>query len=99
MCFSAGADLVGGVVIGAVGIDVLGHVGGRRRYVALAAMPLLLALHQVDEAFVWWGLQRHVPATVGHLATWIYLMFAFVVLPASSPWRRLQRPDQSTHQR
>ncbi|MEO6571447.1 MAG: DUF6629 family protein [Ilumatobacteraceae bacterium] len=85
MCFSAGADVVGGVVIGAVGVDVLRHLDGRRRYAPLAAMPLLLAAHQFEEAFVWWGLQGHVPATVGHVATWIYLSFAFVVLPVLVP--------------
>ncbi len=85
MCFSAAADVVGGTAIGVLGIDVLRHVRGRPRYVALAALPLLLALHQLDEAFVWWGLQGHVSSTVGHVATWIYLTFAFVVLPVYVP--------------
>ena len=85
MCFSAAADVVGGVVIGAIGVDVLRHVDGRRRYALLAVLPLLLALHQLDEAFVWWGLQGHVPSTLGHIATWIYLAFAFVVLPVLVP--------------
>ena len=85
MCFSAGADVVGGVVIGAIGVDVLRHVNGERRYALLAAFPLLLALHQLDEAFVWWGLQGHVPAALGQVATWIYLLFAFVVLPVLVP--------------
>jgi hypothetical protein len=85
MCFSAGADVVGGVVIGAIGVDVLRHVGGRRRYALLAALPLLLAAHQLVEAFVWWGLQGDVPAAIGHLATWVYLVFAFVVLPILVP--------------
>jgi hypothetical protein len=85
VCFSAEADVVGGVVIGAIGIDVLRHVNGRGEYAALAALPLLLALHQLDEAFVWWGLQGDVPAAVGQLATWVYLLFAFVVLPVLVP--------------
>lgn len=85
MCFSPAADLVGGVVIGAVGVDVLRHLDGRRRYAALAALPLLLALHQIDETFVWWGLQGHVSGAVGHVATWVYLTFAFVVLPVYVP--------------
>ena len=85
MCFSAEADLIGGIVIGAIGIDVLRHVDGRRQYTLLAALPLLLAMHQLDEAFVWWGLQGHVPAAVGNVATWIYLTFAFVVLPVLVP--------------
>ena len=85
MCFSATADIVGGIVITAIGVDVLRHVNGRRDHLALAALPVLLGLHQIDEAFVWWGLQGHVDATLGHVATWIYLTFAFVVLPVYLP--------------
>jgi hypothetical protein len=85
MCFSAQADLVGGLAIGAIGVDVLRHVDGRYRYLPLAALPFLLALHQLDEAFVWWGLQGHVSARLGHVATWIYLAFAFVALPVYLP--------------
>ncbi len=85
MCFSAGADLVGGLVLGVVGLDAVRHVQRRHDHLAVAALPFLLAAHQVDEAFVWWGLQGHVPAAVGRAATWIYLLFAFVVLPVYVP--------------
>lgn len=85
MCFSAQADLVGGLVIGAIGVDVLRHVKGRRDHLALAVLPLMFAAHQVDEAFVWWGLQGHVSASVGRVAMWIYLLFAFVLLPTYIP--------------
>jgi hypothetical protein len=85
MCFSAGADVAGGVIIAVIGVDVLRHVDGRRQYAALAALPLLLAVHQLVEAFVWWGLQGHVPAALGHSAMWIYLVIAFVVLPVYMP--------------
>ncbi len=85
MCFSAGADVAGGVVIGAIGIDVLRHVRGRPHYALLATLPLVLAVHQLVEAFVWWGLQGHVPRSIGHLATWGYLLIAFVVLPVLVP--------------
>lgn len=85
MCFSATADLVGGVVIGAVGVDVLRHVDRTGRHALLASLPLLLAVHQLDEAFVWWGLQGRVPAGVGEVATWVYLGIAFVVLPVLVP--------------
>lgn len=85
MCFSAQADLVGGAVVSGIGVDVLLHVRGRRRYLPLAALPLLLGLHQIDEAFVWWGLQGHVSESVGRVATWLYLLFAFVVLPVYVP--------------
>jgi uncharacterized protein DUF6629 len=85
MCFSPQADLVGGLVLGAIGIDAVRHVRQRHDHLAFAALPLLLAGHQVVEAFVWWGLQGHVPAEVGVVATWVYLLFAFVVLPVYLP--------------
>jgi hypothetical protein len=85
MCFSPEADLVGGFVLGAIGFDAVRHVRQRGDHLAIATLPLLLALHQLDEAFVWWGLQGHVSAVVGHAATWIYLLFAFVVLPVYLP--------------
>jgi len=80
MCFSSQADLVGGVVIGAIGVDTVGHCR-RPREVALASLPLLLAGHQLVEAFVWWGLQGRVAPAVGRGAMWAYLAFAFGVLP------------------
>lgn len=85
MCFSANADLVGSVVIGAIGVDVLRNVGERRDHWGLAALPLLFAAHQFVETFVWWGLEGTVPGGLGDVAKWIYLLFAFGVLPVYVP--------------
>ncbi len=85
MCFSAQADLLGGIVVGAIGVDVARHVHRRHDHLMLAALPLLFAAHQLDEAFVWWGLQGDVAGGIGRIAVWIYLLFAFVVLPAYVP--------------
>jgi hypothetical protein len=85
VCFSPQADLVGGIVVGAIGFDGALHIGSRRNQLALACLPLLLAAHQLDEAFVWWGLQGHVASDVGRVATWAYLLFAFVLLPLYVP--------------
>ena len=54
MCFSAEADLAAGVVVTVIGVDAI-----RRRTpkeLPLAALPLLFGIHQLVEAFVWWGL-------------------------------------------
>lgn len=85
MCFSPQGDLAGGAVVMAIGIDACRHLHGRREYRMLAVVPLLLGAHQVDETFVWWGLQGHVPRAVGSVAMWIYLVFALVVLPVLVP--------------
>ena len=39
MCFSPQADLVGGVVICAIGVDAVRHVHQRREFIALAWIP------------------------------------------------------------
>lgn len=72
-------------MVATIGIDACRHVKGRSEYLAIAALPLLLGLHQIDETFVWWGLQGHVSGEVGRVAMWIYLVFALVVLPILVP--------------
>jgi hypothetical protein len=85
MCFSPQADLVGGVVITAIGIDAVRHVRQRRELIALAWLPLLLGAHQFIEALVWLWLQGHVPRGAGRLALWAYLLIALVALPVLVP--------------
>ncbi len=85
MCFSPTGDLVGGSVVVAIGIDACLHVRGRPEYIAIAALPVVLGLHQIDETFVWWWLQGHVSSAWGHPAMLIYLFFALVVLPTLVP--------------
>jgi uncharacterized protein DUF6629 len=85
VCFSPEADVAGGLVICAIGVDAVRHVGGRRELIALAGIPLLLGAHQFIESLVWLWLQGHVPRGVGHVALWAYLLIAFVVLPVFIP--------------
>jgi hypothetical protein len=85
VCFSPEGDLVGGLVVTAIGIDACRHVRGRFDHRLLAAFPLLLGAHQLTETFVWWGLQGVVPLAIGLVAMWIYLIVAFVVLPILVP--------------
>jgi hypothetical protein len=85
VCFSPQADVGGGLVICAIGIDAVRHVRQRREFLALAWIPLLLGAHQFIEALVWLWLQGHVPRGIGHVALWAYLLIAFVVLPVLVP--------------
>jgi hypothetical protein len=84
MCFSPEADAVAGLVIGVVGIDTLRHVR-RPAQLPLALLPVVFAVHQLVEVFVWLGLQGRVPQVVGQRAEWVYLAIAFGVLPALVP--------------
>jgi hypothetical protein len=74
---------VGAVVVG-VGIDAVRHVTTPRQ-IPLATLPLLLGAHQLTEAFVWWGLYGDVSESVERIATWIYLLVAFAVVPLFIP--------------
>lgn len=85
MCFSPEGDLIGGLVVTAIGIDACLHLRGRPEYRLIAPFPILLGLHQLDETFVWWQLQGHAPHAVGVVAMWVYLLVAFVVLPTLVP--------------
>jgi len=85
MCFSPEGDLIGGLVVTAIGVDACYHLRGRPEYRLIAPFPILLGLHQIDETFVWWQLQGHVPHALGVVAMWIYLLFAFVALPTLVP--------------
>jgi hypothetical protein len=85
VCFSPQADLVGGLVIGAIGVDAVAHVGDRQEHMALAALPLLFAVHQLDEAVIWWAVQGRVSRDVGRAATWVYVLIAYVLLPLLVP--------------
>lgn len=87
MCFSAEADLCTGVVVGVVGIDALRHVR-KPHQIALAATPLLFSVHEIDEAFVWWGLHGQVSWPVEHAAIYVFLAIAFV-LPFWVPFAML----------
>lgn len=85
MCFSPQADVGGGLLICAIGVDAVCHIGRRREFIALAWIPALLGAHQFIEALVWLWLQGHVPRGIGHFALWAYLLIAFVVLPVFVP--------------
>jgi hypothetical protein len=89
LCLSAEVDLFAAFAIGAVGIDALRHVSHRRQ-LALAAIPLILAFHQLTEVGVWWSLEGTVSATLGSVSIWVYLAIALVAVPILLPlgvWR------------
>lgn len=98
MCYSPEADLVAGLVVGAAGVDALRHVDGRRD-LALAAVPLVLAAHQLIEAVGWWGLQDRVPVMAGSLAIVAYLVIAMGVVPALVPYAVMRTERDPTRRR
>lgn len=84
MCWSPNADLVAGGVVAALGVVSFGRTAfaGRRRDLALAALPLLLGAHQLIESVVWSGWDD---GTVSGWAVTAWAVIALPVLPAFVP--------------
>jgi hypothetical protein len=98
MCFSATASFVASGVIAAVGVGTLVHVR-QPRAILFAALPLLFALHQFTEGFVWLGLEGRIGQTATDHVVFLYLLYAKGILPFLVPlsvalmepagWRRI----------
>ena len=84
MCFSASANFVGSAILGAIGVATLTEVKHRRELL-FAAMPLLFALHQFTEGFIWLGLDHKLPPIVAHDAAAAYVLYAQGLLPFLLP--------------
>lgn len=98
MCFSPAADLSIGVAVTAIGIDTARHVAHRKE-APLAALPVVFGVHQIIEAFVWFGQDGSISHQAGDAAAWLYLTIAFGVIPWFVPWaiRRIE-PDEARRQ-
>lgn len=97
MCISAEVDVVAGALVTAIGVDAWRHVRNPKDRL-LASIPTVLGVHLLVEAFVWWGLDGTVPGDVGQLATWVYLVIAFVALPVLVPLAVARsEPENRTH--
>jgi hypothetical protein len=84
VCFSATANFVGSGVLGAVGVVTLVKVKHRRELL-FAALPLLFALHQFIEGFVWLGLDGILSAAVAHDMGAAFMLYAQGLLPFLLP--------------
>lgn len=84
MCFSATANFVGSAVIGGIGVATLREVRHRRQFL-FAAVPLLFAVHQCIEGFVWLGLDGHLPSRAAHDFGAAFVLYAQGLLPFLLP--------------
>jgi hypothetical protein len=84
MCFSATANFVGSGVLGSVGVVTLTKVKHRRELL-FAALPLLFAIHQFIEGFVWLGLDGILSPTVAHNMGAAFMLYAQGLLPFLLP--------------
>jgi uncharacterized protein DUF6629 len=84
MCFSAAANFVGSGALGAIGVVTFTRVKHRRELL-FAALPLLFAIHQFIEGFVWLGLDGILSPTVAHNMGAAFMLYAQGLLPFLLP--------------
>jgi hypothetical protein len=84
MCFSATANFVGSGVLASVGVVTLTKVKHRRELL-FAALPLLFAIHQFIEGFVWLGLDGILSPQVAHNMGAAFMLYAQGLLPFLLP--------------
>jgi len=86
LCFSAEASfLVGGALLPASAYCIGAALVKKPRYLGLAAVPLIFALQQISEGFVWLGLEAEDPAAI-RLASLYFLFFALAFWPFWFPF-------------
>jgi hypothetical protein len=84
LCFSATVNFSGSAVLGVAGVATLTRVKHRRE-VLFAAMPLLFAIHQFIEGFVWLGLDGILSPAVTHNMGAAFMLYAQGLLPFLTP--------------
>jgi hypothetical protein len=99
MCFSAAANFVGSGVLGTVGVLTLTKVKHRRELL-FASLPVLFALHQFIEGFVWLGLDGVLSSAVAHDMGAAFMLYAQGLLPFLLPLSVLLfEPDAGSRRR
>ncbi len=99
MCFSATANFVGSGVLGAVGVVTLTKVRHRRELL-FASLPILFAIHQFIEGFVWLGLDGILSPAVAHDMGAAFMLYAQGLLPFLLPLSVLLfEPDRKSRKR
>jgi hypothetical protein len=99
MCFSATANFVGSGVLGAVGVVTLTRVKHRRELL-FASLPVLFAIHQFIEGFVWLGLDGNLSPAVTHDMGAAFMLYAQGLLPFLLPLSVLLfEPDVKSRRR
>jgi hypothetical protein len=98
MCFSATANFVGSGVLGAVGVVTLTKVKHRRELL-FASLPVVFAIHQFIEGFVWLGLDGILSPAVAHDMGAAFMLYAQGLLPFLLPLSVLLFEPNATSRR
>lgn len=84
MCFSPEASFTAAAVTGTLGVLAVSRAS-RLRDLPLAAMPLLFAVHQTLEGFIWLDARQAAGAAVSGALVLAYLVFAKTLWPVFAP--------------
>jgi len=77
-------NFAGSAVLGAAGVATLTKVKHRRELL-FAAMPVLFAIHQLIEGFVWLGLDGVLSPAIAHNMGAAFMLYAQGLLPLLAP--------------
>jgi hypothetical protein len=84
VCFSAAANFAGSSVLAGIGIATLTRVKHRRELL-FASLPILFAIHQFIEGFVWLGLDGVLSQKIAHNMGAAFMLYAQGLLPFLLP--------------
>lgn len=96
MCFSAEASFSAAILLTTIGAASV-YIAKPKHFL-LSLIPLLFALQQMSEGFLWLKLGGVIPPLLGDISQFIYMFFAFLFWPVwgpmafwaaeEVPWRR-----------
>lgn len=84
MCFSATASFSAGVVLTVIGIASI-RKAKKTSQLVFASIPLIFAVQQISEGFLWLALSDPAYAPLRDLTTYLFLFFAQIVWPLCVP--------------
>ena len=84
MCFSASASFGAGAILAVVGVLSLKKVQTRSE-IGFASIPLIFAIQQISEGFLWLALTKPEYAWLQQFTTYTFLTFAQVIWPIWVP--------------
>lgn len=84
MCFSANASFGAGIVLSTIGVAAIRKVQHKSQ-IPFAVIPLIFAVQQITEGFLWLSLPDPAKSATSHALTIIFLFFAQVVWPLYVP--------------
>ena len=95
MCFSTGASFGAGIVLSVIGVLSIKKTE-KPSQIVFASIPLIFAVQQITEGFVWLSLSNPAYTSLQPVATYNFLFFAQVVWPAWVPFAILKLEPKET---